>query len=158
MSIARVNAAVNEGVYSEVRQVAAEQNTSISALMRSAITEGVAKRKRLDGAQPSRTCPKCGGNSVRIIRSENRSGRKPSRTFECQEETCSHIWTASASRTRKRRVHRPTKLALACPACGSDQTRVTSSRDFPIRNHKCMNPKCCHPFTSVAEVIKGEPL
>ena len=158
MSIARVNAAVSDDVYSDVKQAAADQQTSVSALMRSAIAEGVARRKHQAAPHVSRTCPKCGGNTVRTIRSENRAGRKPSRTYECQAETCSYTWTASTSRKRKRRAPRPAKLALACPACGSYKTRVTSSRDFPIRNHKCMIPECGHAFTSVSEVIKGEPL
>ncbi len=158
MSIARVNIAVSEDIFSSLTKVVSERSTTVSGLVRSAIEDGVAKRLCNTGACPPCACSKCGGARSRIIRSEYRPGRIPFRTRECTDPECGHRWTEPTSRKRKQRVHRPAKLALVCPECGSTNTRVTGSRDFPVRNHKCHNPGCGYAFTSVAEVIKGEPL
>lgn len=43
---------------------------------------------------------------------------------------------------------------LRCPKCGSTNVPVYSSRDIPIRHHKCAN--CGHTFKSIEENYQPE--
>lgn len=46
------------------------------------------------------------------------------------------------------------KPVVACPHCGSENTYVYSSKDLPVRYHKCRACRKC--FKSVEKTIKGE--
>lgn len=97
-------------------------------------------------------CPKCGCRASLRIR-EYESWGKPWETRRC--DYCFKTWnaevissSAAATYERKGPADKPADgikiprerttvaLAVKCPKCGSEHTRVTSTRR-PIRHHKC---------------------
>lgn len=59
---------------------------------------------------------------------------------------------------RRRRLGFHARAAVACPHCGSTDTRVTTSKAAlrPVRYHAC--DACGRAFKSVEKIILGEPL
>jgi len=45
-------------------------------------------------------------------------------------------------------------IKIRCPKCDSDRVPVYSSRDLPVRYHKCS--ACGHTFKSIEENYPGE--